>query len=132
MMKLTIERAQLLKALAHTQSIVERRQTIPILSNVLIDAQNDTIFIRATDNEIETMEKIAAVVAEPGAVTVPAHKLYDIVKRLPDGVQVVMTASEDNAQLHITAGRAKFSLAVLPADGFPTMTQDGMPFNFTV
>ncbi len=132
MLKLTIERAHLLKALAHTQSIVERRQTIPILSNVLIDADTDHIVIRATDNEIEIMEKIPATVAENGSVTVPAHKLYDIVKRLPDGAQIALGISPETNQLSLTSGRAKFSLSILPAEGFPTMVQENMPFNFNL
>ncbi len=132
MIKLTIERAQLLKALSHTQSIVERRQTIPILSNVLIESVEGAIVIRATDNEIEIMEKVPAVIEESGAVTVPAHKLYDIVKRLPDGVQVSMSVSGESGQLSLTSGRSKFALAVLPADGFPTMVQENMPFSFDV
>ena len=132
MLKLTIERAYLLKALKHTQSIVERRQTIPILSNVLIETTTDSIIIRATDNEIEIMEKVPAVIEEAGSVTVPAHKLCEIVSRLPDGVQISMALSSDTNQLSIVAGRAKFALAVLPADGFPTMVQENMPFTFNV
>ena len=131
MLKLTIERAHLLKALKHTQSIVERRQTIPILSNVLIETGTDSIVIRATDNEIEIVEKVPATVSEAGALTVPAHRLCDIVSRLPDGAQISLTLAENN-QLTLVSGRAKFSLATLPTDGFPTMVQENMPFSFTV
>ena len=131
MLKLTIERAHLLKALKHTQSIVERRQTIPILSNVLIETGADSIVIRATDNEIEIVEKVPAVIGEAGALTVPAHRLCDIVSRLSDGAQISLAAGENN-QLALTSGRAKFSLATLPADGFPSMVQENMPFSFTV
>lgn len=131
MIKITIERTQLYKALSHTQGVVERRQTIPILSNVLIETADDGIVLRATDNEIELVERVPAIVGETGSVTVPAHKLFDIVKRLPDGVQVMMSVAE-NGQLALSAGRAKFSLAVLPPEGFPTMVQETMPFSFTV
>ena len=131
MLKLTIERAHLLKALKHTQSIVERRQTIPILSNVLIETGTDSIVIRATDNEIEIVEKVPATIAESGSLTVPAHRLCDIVSRLPEGAQISLALSENN-QLFLTSGRAKFSLATLPADGFPSMVQENMPFTFTV
>lgn len=130
MMQITIEKAQLLKSLAHTQSVVERRQTIPILSNVLIEAGDGRILIKATDNEIEIQETVPAVVGTAGSVTVPAHKLYDIVKRLPDGAQVAMQVSDETGVLSLTSGRAKFSLSVLPADGFPTMVQENMPFSF--
>ena len=132
MLKLTIERAHLLKALKHTQSIVERRQTIPILSNVLIETGDEGIIIRATDNEIEIVEKVPAVVAEKGTVTVPAHKLCDIVSRLPEGAQISLTVMPDANQLSLVSGRAKFALSILPADGFPTMVQENMPFTFTV
>ena len=131
MLKLTIERAHLLKALKHTQSIVERRQTIPILSNVLIETGTDSIVIRATDNEIEIVEKVPATIEEAGALTVPAHRLCDIVSRLSDGAQISLAVAENN-QLSLTSGRAKFSLATLPADGFPSMVQENMPFTFTV
>lgn len=130
MMQITIEKTHLLKSLAHTQSVVERRQTIPILSNVLIEATGDRILIKATDNEIEIQETVPAIVSTPGAVTVPAHKLYDIVKRLPDGAQIAMQTSDETGILSLTSGRAKFSLSVLPADGFPTMVQENMPFSF--
>ena len=84
MLKITIDQALLLKALAHTQSIVERRQTIPVLSNVLIETNSNGISLKATDNEIEIAEIVPAEVEEEGAITIPAHKLYDIVRRLPD------------------------------------------------
>ena len=131
MLKLTIERTHLLKALKHTQSIVERRQTIPILSNVLIETGTDSIVIRATDNEIEIVERVPATIQESGALTVPAHRLCDLVSRLPEGAQISLTLGENN-QLSLTSGRAKFSLATLPTDGFPTMVQEDMPFTFAV
>ncbi|MDR2901842.1 MAG: DNA polymerase III subunit beta [Lactobacillales bacterium] len=130
MIKFTIERGILLKGLSHIQSVVERRQTIPILSNVLIEAAGDTLSLRATDNEIEISEKIAAAVEKNGAITVPAHKLYDIVKRLPDGAQLSVSYSPETGQLSITSGRSKFALSCLPADGFPSMAHEEMPIAF--
>ncbi len=130
MMKLTIERSLLLKGLSHVQSIVERRQTIPILSNVLMQAEGNAVLLKATDNEIEIAEKIEAVVEEEGALTVPAHKLYDIVRRLPDGAQVQMTLSEETNQVLVVSGRARFALASLPAEGFPVMAKEEMPHSF--
>lgn len=132
MIKLTIERGLLLKALSHMQSVVERRQTIPILSNVLIETSGDEVFLRATDNEIEITERIPAGVENQGSVTVPAHKLYDIVKKLPEGSQLQLTYLEESSQISLVSGRAKFSLASLPANGFPTMTQEDTPFSFKV
>lgn len=131
-MKLTIERGLLLKALSHIQNIVERRQTIPVLSNVLIETNGDEVSLRATDNEIEIIEKLPASVEEQGAVTIPAHKLYDIVKKLADGSQIQMAAVDETNQISLVSGRAKFSLASLPADRFPSIMREEMPFLFKI
>ena len=104
-MKLTIERAALLKCLGHVQSVVERRNTIPILSNVKIEAGDGKLALNATDMDLDIVEGVAADVAEAGATTAPAHTLYDIVRKLPEGAQVVME-KESGGQL-----------AFLPADG---------------
>ena len=130
MIKLTIERAGLLKALSHIQSVVERRQTIPILSNVLLETSGDSVGLRATDNEIEICETVPAAVETQGAVTVPAHKLYDIVKKLADGSQIALAQNAETGQVTIQSGRSRFSLASLPADGFPSMAREDMPFHF--
>lgn len=132
MIKLTIERNGLLKALSHIQSVVERRQTIPILSNVLIETSGDSVLLRATDNEIEISESVPAGVETQGAVTVPAHKLYDIVKKLSDGSQISVSFNADSNQVVIQSGRSRFALACLPADGFPSMVREEMPFHFDV
>ncbi len=132
MMKLTIERGSLLKALSHIQSVVERRQTIPILSNVLLETSGDSVQLRATDNEIEISETVPAGVETQGAVTVPAHKLYDIVKKLAEGSQIALAQNEETGQVTIQSGRSRFSLASLPADGFPSMAREDMPFHFDV
>src|SRR4029453_6833001 len=87
-MKATIERATLLKALGHVQSVVERRNTIPILSNVLIEAAKGRLKLTATDLDIEIIESIPADVLRNGASTAPAHMLYDIVRKMPEGSQV--------------------------------------------
>lgn len=124
MMKMTIERASLLKSLSHVQSVVERRQTIPILSNVLLEAtveNGGTLLLRATDNEIEISDKIPAKVEQAGVLTVSAHKLYDIVKKLPDGAEVRLECPEEGAQLQVTSGRSRFALSTIAAEGFPTM-----------
>ena len=87
-MKLTIERAALLKALAHVQSVVERRNTIPILSNVLITAQKGRLSLAATDMDLAITESVEANASKTGSTTAPAHTLYEIVRKLPDGAQV--------------------------------------------
>ena len=86
-MQLTIERAALLRSLAHVQSVVERRNTIPILSNVLLEAADGALSLTATDMDLTVVEQVAADVAVPGAITIPAHTLYEIVRKLPDGAQ---------------------------------------------
>jgi hypothetical protein len=86
-MKINVERGALLKALNHVQSVVERRNTIPILSNVLIEAAKGELKLTATDLDIEIVEALPADVLRNGSATAPAHMLYDIVRKLPDGAQ---------------------------------------------
>ena len=87
-MKLSIERATLLRALAQAQSVVERRNTIPILANVLIEAEGAQVSFRATDLDIEVVDRAAAMVDRAGATTVSAVMLHEIVRKLPDGALV--------------------------------------------
>ena len=94
-MKLTIERAALLKSLGHVQSVVERRNTIPILSNVKIDAGDASVRLNATDMDLDIVEAATADVSTPGSTTVSAHTLYDIVRKLPDGAQIDIDAAGD-------------------------------------
>src|SRR5579872_2970534 len=121
-MKLIIERAALLKSLGHVQSVVERRNTIPILSNVRIDASKGAVGLNATDMDIEIVESTTADVGKGGATTAPAHTLYDIVRKLPDGAQVEMASTTDGSQIALSAGRSKFTLSCLPVEDFPAMT----------
>ena len=128
-MKATIERATLLKGLSHVQSVVERRNTIPILSNVLIEATAEgTLKLMATDLDLQINEHVAAAVDQPGAITVSAHTLFDIVRKLPEGSQVALSAAE--GRMTIMAGRAKFSLATLPRDDFPVIAEGELPVQF--
>ncbi|MGS1015764.1 DNA polymerase III subunit beta [Allosphingosinicella humi] len=128
-MKATIERATLLKSLGHVQSVVERRNTIPILSNVLIEATEDGgIRLMATDLDLQVNETVEANVTQPGATTVSAHTLFDIARKLPEGSQVELSASEGKMQ--INAGRARFNLATLPRDDFPVIAEGDLPTKF--
>jgi DNA polymerase III subunit beta len=129
MMKATIERATLLKGLSHVQSVVERRNTIPILSNVMIDASADGIIrLMATDLDLQIDETVAAAVDQAGATTVSAHTFFDIVRKLPEGAQVELTAAE--GKLSIVAGRARFALGTLPRDDFPVIAEGELPTQF--
>jgi DNA polymerase III subunit beta len=128
-MKATIERATLLKSLGHVQSVVERRNTIPILSNVLIEASEEGgIRLMATDLDLQIVETVEANVTQPGATTVSAHTLFDIARKLPEGSQVEISAAEGKMQ--VNAGRARFNLATLPRDDFPVIAEGDLPTRF--
>jgi len=131
-MKLTIERAALLKALGHVQSVVERRNTIPILSNVLLTAGHDTLAFSATDLDMEIVDEAPAHVDAPGQITAPAHTLYEIVRKLPEGADVSLSYTGEDPRLQVQAGRYKVNLPVLPAGDFPVMSSDGLSGAFTV
>jgi len=120
-MKVTVERAELLRSLGHVHRVVERRNTIPILANVLLRADKAQLAFKATDLDLEVTETIAAEVGPAGSTTVPAHMFYEIVRKLPDGSQVVLEASGDRAVLAIRAGRSRFTLQTLPESDFPDL-----------
>jgi DNA polymerase-3 subunit beta len=131
-MKLTIERAALLKALGHVQSAVERRNTIPILSNVLISAERGRLSFSATDLDLEIIDEAEAQVDQPGQITAPAHTLYEIVRKLPEGADVALSFTGEDPRLVIQAGRSRFSLPVLPAGDFPVMSSEGLAGRMSV
>jgi len=128
-MKATIERATLLKSLGHVQSVVERRNTIPILSNVLIEATSEgTLRLMATDLDLQIVEVVPAAIEQPGAITVSAHTLFDIARKLPEGSQVQLSAAE--GKMLVVAGRARFNLQTLPKDDFPMIAEGELPTRF--
>ena len=131
-MRVTVERAQLVKSLTHVHRVVERRNTIPILSNVLIRAEGGELKLKATDLDLEVSESVPAMVEEPGATTVPAHMIYDIVRKLPDGAQVELATRADGATLDIRSGRSKFALQMLPESDFPDLTAGTFTHGFTL
>ncbi len=130
-MRLSIERSTLLKALGHVQNVVERRNTIPILSNVLMSAEDGQLTLVATDLDIEVSETTEADISAPGQVTAPAHTLYDIARKLPDGSQVVLQINAED-RLDVDAGRSHFTLPLLPSGDFPKMTADGFTHEFSI
>jgi DNA polymerase-3 subunit beta len=131
-MKLTIERAALHRRLTHVQSVVERRNTIPILSNVLIEAADGKISLTATDMDLIINDSVDAEVAQDGAVTAPAHLLFDITRKLPDGAQVEISVDGDASRLRLKSGRSNFALATLPKEDFPSGGGDELPKNFSL
>ena len=136
-MKFTIERAALLKALGHVQSVVERRNTIPILSNVLLCAESETsggggLALSATDMDLEIAERVAAQILQPGRTTAPAHTLYDIVRKLPEGSQIEIEASGARSAMVLRCGRSTFTLACLPPEDYPVMASGELTHHFTL
>jgi DNA polymerase-3 subunit beta len=129
-MKATIERATLLRCLSHVQSVVERRNTIPILSNVLIDASDGgSVRVMATDLDLQVVETMSASsVDQAGAITVSAHLLFEIARKLPEGSQVSLTTSDN--RLEVKAGRSNFKLPTLPRDDFPVIVEGDLPTSF--
>jgi DNA polymerase III subunit beta len=135
-MKLTIERVALLKALGHVQSVVERRNTIPILSNVLLRADGaapaGTLALSATDMDLEIVEQVPARIERTGRITAPAHTLYDIVRKLPEGAQIEIDVNGERGVMVLRCGRSTFTLACLPPEDYPVMASGELGHRFTV
>ena len=131
-MKVTLERAALLKSLGHIHRVVERRNTIPILSNVLVRAESGTLRLKATDLDLEIVEDVIADVGQPGATTLPAHVLHDIVRKFPDGSQVTLDMSGDTSQLLLRSGRSRFQLQCLPESDFPDISAGDLTHRFVL
>jgi DNA polymerase-3 subunit beta len=129
-MKVSIERSALLKAMSQAQSVVERRNTIPILANVLIEAEGNDISFRATDLDIEVVDKVGGMVERAGATTVGAHTLHEIVRKLPDGSMIELSDDGVSGRLDVKAGRSNFSLATLRREDFPVMASSEYECNF--
>src|SRR5919107_3913967 len=131
-MRVTVERAALLKALGHVHRVVERRNTIPILSNVLLRGGEGSLRLKATDLDIEVTETIPSDIAQGGSTTVPAHVIYEIVRKLPEGAQVSLEITGETGQMQIRSGRSRFMLQALPETDFPDLAAGEMPFRFTL
>ena len=129
-MEFSIERAALLKAVAQAQSVVERRNTIPILANVLIEAEGDQVSFRATDLDIEVVDQATAKVTRAGATTVNAVTFHEIVRKLPDGALVSIIDDGASGRVSVNAGRSNFSLATLSREDFPVMASSEYESNF--
>jgi DNA polymerase-3 subunit beta len=128
----TIGRAELLKSLSHVQSVVEKRGTIPILSHIKMDVADGFVTLTATDMEIAVVDKVPADVMSNGAVTLPAHMLYDIVRKIADDADIQMVEDKAAQKVAITAGNAKFALATLPVDDFPAIASGELPHSFSI
>ncbi len=131
-MKLSIERADLLRPINHVQSVVERRNTIPILSNVLLKAENDQLTLITTDMDLEISESVPAKISTSGATTVPAHTLHDIVRKLPEGSDVELSLNAEGTQMTVKCGRSQFKLSCLPTTDFPEIGAGDLPASFAL
>jgi len=129
-MQLAIERTALLRSLSHVQNVVERRTTIPILSNVMLRAEGESLHLTATDMDLSMAASEDARVGEPGATTVAAHTLFEIVRKLPEGAEVVLEQPGGAVELSLKAARSSFTLPALPADEFPAMDLDELEVRF--
>ncbi len=129
-MKFAIDRLSLLRPLGHVSSVVERRNTIPILANIVLRAQSGQLSLTATDMEMDIAEHVSCQVQREGACTIPAHLFYDIVRKLPDGAEIDVDVAENNAS--IRAGRSAFSLPTLPVEDFPAFSVSDLPVKFTL
>jgi DNA polymerase-3 subunit beta len=124
-MKLEAKREHLLKPLQQVIGAVERRQTLPILSNVLLSATGRELTLTATDLEVELSVRIELPVETPGEITLPARKLHDILRALPEEATVVLGVEGEKAV--VRCGRSRFTLVTLPATDFPTL--EDLPFD---
>src|SRR5690606_17083297 len=120
----------LLRSLNHVQSVVERRNTIPILSNVLMKAEDGSLSLTTTDMDLEIVESVAANVSEGGTTTAPAHTLHDIIRKLPDGSDVELKLNKEGTQMTVQAGRSQFKLSCLPTADFPEIGAGELPASF--
>ena len=131
-MKFKADRATLIKALAHIQSVAEKRNTIPILANARLDVARGKLTLTATDMEIAVVEEIEASASRDGATTAPAATLYDIVRKLPDGAEVELDLDPETQKLRLRAGKFETTLVTLPVEDFPSMTAGQLPHRFTL
>lgn len=131
-MRATLERAHLLKPLSHVQRVVERRNTVPILSNVLIQADGAEVTLKATDLDVEIVETVEAAVDQPGIITVPAHMMHDIVRKIPEGARIALETNPDGSTMTLSAGRSRFALQMLPDSDYPDITAGEFSHAFTL
>jgi len=118
-MRFSIQREALLRRLQQVVGVVERRQTLPVLANLLVSVDAQGVALTGTDLEVEMVARTEADALDPGEITVPARKLFDICRALPDGVAIKFEQSGERAI--VSAGRSRFTLATLPATEFPVI-----------
>ena len=120
-MRFTLQREAFLKPLAQVVNVVERRQTLPVLANFLVQVQNGQLSLTGTDLEVEMVSRIAVEDAQDGETTIPARKLFEIIRALPDGSRI--TVSQTGDKITVQAGRSRVTLATLPSNDFPSVDE---------
>jgi DNA polymerase-3 subunit beta len=118
-MRFSLQREVFLKPLAQVVNVVERRQTLPVLANLLVQVQGGLLSLTGTDLEVEMVSRVAVEDAEDGETTIPARKLFEIVRALPDGSRI--TISQSGERISVQAGRSRFTLSSLPSTDFPSL-----------
>ena len=131
-MEFKINSTDLLKALSHIHGIVEVRHTLPILSNIILEAKDDKLILSSTNLDIYCSDKIKAEVLQSGEVSVSAVTFFEIIKRLPSGSEVLMIMEEDENEITLTCGRSKFNLSTLKTDDFPIISDSDLSTNFVL
>jgi len=131
-MHIIIARAVLLRSLGHVKSVVGRRNNTPILANVLLKARDGELDLVATDRDLEIVETVPATVNVAGGITAPAHTLYDIIRKLPDGSQVEIKVDADGSQMTLRSGRSHFKLSCLPIEDFPQLSWGELRHRFAL
>ena len=129
-MKLTIARSDLIKAMGQIHRVVERRNTIPVLANILIETEGGAVSLRATDLDILVAARAAASIDRAGRITVPAHLLYDIARKLPEGADVALEMQANSATMTVRSGRSRFTMQTLAAEDFPDIGAGEMTARF--
>jgi len=130
-MKISVEKNHIFKSLSHVQSIVEKKNTIPVLSNILIEAKDNSLILSATDMDISITETLNCNVIEEGSITVSAHTLYDIIRKLPDGNEIEFIAN-NGKMFSIRSGKSKFSLGCLPKEDFPIIEVNNLKSELSI
>jgi DNA polymerase-3 subunit beta len=131
-MEFKINSSDLLKALSHIHGIVEVRHTLPILSNIILEAKDNELILSSTNLDIYCADKIKAEVSKEGEISVSAVTFFEIVKRLPSGSEVVMTIEEGENEIILKCGRSKFNLSTLRTDDFPVISDNDLSTNFVL
>ncbi|MCI0505279.1 MAG: DNA polymerase III subunit beta [Gammaproteobacteria bacterium] len=131
-MRFTVQRENILKPLQFVIGVVEKRQTLPVLSNVLIEAKDNTLSFTATDLEVEIVASVQLDISEKGLITLPARKFVDICRALPEDSKVDVWLDAEKDRVVIRSGRSRFNLATLPATDFPNIEEVKGQTNFTI